>query len=70
MSGEIILTTMVSLLVYQQWFYLREIQKLVDKLMSRDFGEYNRTANPAPKIKIKLPEAVPEDMGALKEFGI
>ena len=57
-----------GLLAAQQWFYMREIQKLVDKLMSRDFGEYNRIASPQPKLKVKLPEGIPEDLGALKEF--
>lgn len=68
MSGELILLTLVALIAYQHWFYSREIQKLVDKVMSRDFGEYNRTANPPP-IKIKLPEQViPEDLGPMREF--
>lgn len=51
---------------FQQIFFLRQIQKLVDKAMSRSFQEY-QTAQ-VPKEKMKLPADVPDDLRALQEF--
>jgi len=32
---------LIGLNIYQGWFFSNQIQTLVDKVMSRDFAEYN-----------------------------
>lgn len=61
---------LIALLAAQQFYYLREIQKLVDKIMSRSYAEYSRAKEPQRPIKPELilsaePE---EDLGPLAEF--
>ena len=51
-------------------FYSRQIQKLLDKLMSRDYREYHSvTAPPKKNERIELPET-PEDLRVLQGFQI
>lgn len=55
------------------FFYSREIHKLLDKLMSRDYRDYH-SVSAAPKesngIKVQLPTEVPEDLRSLQGFQI
>jgi hypothetical protein len=61
--------TLLGLLVYQQVYYSRQIHKLIDKLMSRNYHEYKQAERPPEPFKVKLaPEETPEDMGALMDF--
>lgn len=55
------------------FFYSRQIHKLLDKLMSRDYRDYH-SVSAAPKkdngIKVQLPNEVPEDLRSLQGFQI
>lgn len=57
---------LAGLLVFQQIYFMRQIQKLVDKAMSRDFAEYHRVTQPVPE-RPKLPDysPPPEDLNVL-----
>jgi hypothetical protein len=57
---------MSGVIVYQQIFWSRQVQKLVDKLMSRSYTEYFQTQNPKPPVeRFQIPEER-EDLGALQ----
>ncbi len=45
----IVLIVLVGLNVAQFLFFTHQLQTLVDKIMSRDFGEYTRTKSPQPR---------------------
>lgn len=54
-------------------FYSHQIQKLLDKLMSRDYRDYHTVHAPSKKEsqdKIKLPDGIPEDLRTLQGFQI
>lgn len=49
-----VIVLLLSLLVYQQWFYSRQVQSLVERLMARSIEEFERAKNPPPpRIRIK-----------------
>lgn len=62
------IAVLCALLAAQQIFYLWQIQKLVDKLMSRSYTEY-ATAK-VPPIKVEVPADPPEDLRTLQEFSM
>ncbi len=53
-------------IVFQQIFFLRQVQKLIDKVMSRSFQEYQAAVKPR-EMKI-APQEVPEDLRILQGF--
>ena len=57
--------------VYQFWHWSKQIQSLVDKLMSRNYAEYVQTqaiAQP-PSLSVKLPsEEEDEEEAILREL--
>jgi len=61
MTPEIyVIILLCALMVIQQYFYMKQNQKLVDKLMSRNYGEYVTGENMLKpnETKVQLP---PED---------
>lgn len=50
-----IILGMSALLFLQQVFYMWQIQKLTNKLMSRDFAEYSYVAKPKPLPGFTVP---------------
>lgn len=66
-SNAIIVIALGLLVFYQQWFFTREIQKLIDKLMSRNFAEYQQVVNPPPQEppRINLNDEPQEDLRVL-----
>jgi len=72
-ASEIILFGLVVLMaavtIYQQVFFTKQIQTLVDKLMSRSFTEYATTKNP-PAPKVVISNEIPEDLRPLQGFQI
>jgi len=60
---------LVALVAWQQFFFSQQIQKLIDKLMSRSFTEYQRAQEPLPPRVQAVPD-IPEDLRALQEFKI
>ncbi len=54
----VIITVLCAILGLQQGFYMWQVQKLINKLMSRDFASYQHTASP-PKTQgftVQLPD--------------
>jgi len=41
--------SLIGLLIYQQCFYNGQIRQLVDRLMARSLGEFERAKNPPPR---------------------
>lgn len=59
----------VGILIFQQFFYMRQIQKLVDKMMCRSLSEYNNASAPKKEVKIKLQdEYVDNGLRTLDDF--
>lgn len=61
-----VLLGLMGVIIAQQLFYMGQIQKLVDKAMSRSFQEYKSADKPLEKVKVPLDPA--EDLRALNEF--
>lgn len=58
---EYALIALAALIVYQQVFWSRQVQKLVDKLMSRNYAEYVQATKPIlPKVKVDDDSAIEE----------
>lgn len=69
MNAEIgLIFLLCVILAYQQWFFTRQIQLLIDKMMSKNFAEYNQAKTPLVAMPTKIPMDVPEDLRALQEF--
>ncbi len=64
---SLVVVLLIGVIVYQEYFFTKQIQKLVDKLMSRDFTQYQATIAPPPP-RVQLPAGVPDDLNALKDF--
>lgn len=64
---EVALAVLAGLVVFQQVYFLRQIQKLVDKLMSRSFTEYQTAQKPREK-PVRIDDGVPDDLRILQEF--
>lgn len=64
----VIIMLLVVIVALQQGFYMWQVNKLVNKLMSRDFHSYTHTVNPpAPQgFHIQLPQE--EEHDRLKEL--
>jgi biopolymer transport protein ExbB/TolQ len=58
---------LVALLLFQQLFWARQVQKLIDKLMSKSFAEYklveDKIDTSVKRIKIEQHD---EDLGSLQ----
>ncbi len=59
---------LLGLLLMQQVYYMRQVQKLIDKLMSRSYHEFVGATKPQAKREIKLPTEPAEDLGVLTGF--
>lgn len=65
----VLVAVLIAVVIYQQVFFTKQIQTLVDKLMSRSFQEYQTTKNP-PAPKVVINDDIPEDLRALQGFQI
>jgi hypothetical protein len=61
----LIVLALLGVVVFQQIFFLRQIHKLVDKLMSRSFTEYTQAEKPREKPKFLLPTEAAEDLNII-----
>lgn len=62
---------LIAIIIFQQCFYLKQIQKLVDKLMSRSYMEYQQTNQPV--VTREVPQEtppLPEDLRTLQPFTV
>lgn len=58
-----------ALIIALHFFYSREIQLLLNKLMSRDYADYKRATDPIPpREQPAQPLPPPEDMSVLQNF--
>lgn len=63
------LGTLALVLIYNTWFWSKHTQKLADKLMSRNYGDYQHAQTlTEKKPSIKLENELPEDLRALQEI--
>lgn len=53
----------------QTFFFLSNIQKLIDKVMSRSYTEYIKAGEP-PAPRFQFNQDAPEDLRSLQEFKI
>jgi hypothetical protein len=65
----LVVAILVFALIYQQQFYMGQIQTLVDKMKSGSFESYARAAGEAKSPReIKVPLEIPDDLRDLQEF--
>lgn len=72
MMDHYISLVLVGLLIFQQVYYTLMINRLVNKLMSRNYHEYvqaDNIPNRQASLKVKVEDEHFEDMGQLAEFG-
>jgi hypothetical protein len=59
--------SLVAVVVFQQLFWARQVQKLIDKLMSKSFVEYTQCVEPKPidqrERKVQVEHS--EDLGII-----
>lgn len=67
MGVEIVIAVLIGIVSAQQIFYMRQIQKLIDKIMSRSYTEYEKAKEPPP-VRVKVSNDIPEDLRPLQEF--
>lgn len=72
----ICIATLAGLIVFQQLYWMRQIQKLIDKLMSKNYADYIQATAPSlpPRhpfgdITVR-PEEVLEDLGVLNAIQV
>lgn len=51
----VVVIGLALIIVAQQGFFMWQINKLVNKLMSKDFFSYNQTVNPPKPLGFKIP---------------
>lgn len=52
-------------------FWTKQVQKLVDKVMSRNYAEYMQAQKPSTPInRLQIPVEEREDLGALQDLHI
>lgn len=61
-----------AVIIIQQLFFMRQVQKLIDKLMSRNYFEYESAKPRAEKLEVKLPKdnELPDDLRVLQGIGL
>lgn len=67
----ILVLSLIGLNVFQHIFWSRQVQQLVDKLMSRNYAEYSVVSRPKEverKIQVPLAQELPDDLRILQGF--
>jgi hypothetical protein len=63
----VLCAVLILVIIAQHFFYMREINKLINKLMSRDYFDYSRVEKPlAEKPKKDAAPELPEDLSILQ----
>ncbi len=67
LNSTIVSLGLLGMLCWQHWHYSRQIQKLIDKVMSRNYAEYQAVTNPPPPEppRINLNDDPQEDLRVL-----
>lgn len=68
MSFEAAFFSLLFVMIVRECFFMYQIQKLLDKAMSRSHHEYQlaQRAGKAGETKPKIDDDMPEDLGALQ----
>lgn len=66
----VVILLLFAVVIHQQLFFSKQIQSLVDKLMSRSYAEYQAVKEPPPPKVVQVQHDVPEDLRALQEFNM
>lgn len=67
----ILVLSLIGLNVFQLVFWSRQVQQLVDKLMSRNYTDYSVAAKPKEverRIQVPLAQDLPDDLRILNGF--
>lgn len=59
---------LLALLISQQCFYMFNLQKLLNKLMSRNYHEYESATKTFEAPKMQSDQAPSEDLGVLSDI--
>lgn len=66
---EIALLGLLGLNVFQTIYWSRQVQKLVDKVMSGSYAQYKSSETIAPtQVKAQHSDDTPEDLRILQDF--
>lgn len=65
---ELVIGTLILLVVGQQAYYGFIVNKLINKLMSRNYGEYEASKPAKQDLKVKLDQGIPEDLAYLNNM--
>ena len=58
MPEQTLVVILIAVILIQQVYWASQVHRLIDKLMSRNFAEYNSIVNP-PKEETKVPAQEP-----------
>lgn len=48
--SDLVIPMLCAIIGYQQWFWSKQVQKLIDKVMSRNYAEYAHSNAPPPPL--------------------
>lgn len=65
---DVLTVTLLTLLIGQQCFYMFNLQKLLNKLMSRNYHEYESATKPFEAPRMRSDQAPSEDLGVLSDI--
>lgn len=73
MITETIVLVCIGLFAFQQLFWMRQIQKLVDKIMSKSYAEYEQArltdkTVQSKEFKLKTDQDPNEDLSVISGF--
>lgn len=61
----LIVILLVLALLYSQWKHMRQVQLLIDKLMSRNYVEYKQMETRVPESVMRAHDELAEDLAPL-----
>ena len=67
MTLELVIAFLVIVMAAQQIYFLRQIQVLVNKVMSGSYQGYVKTESPTA-IRLKIDDTLNEDLGTLNDI--
>ena len=65
---ELVCVSLMVMLALQQVYWSRQVQKLIDKLMSKNHAEYIQTQTPAVERKRPVIDDPEEDLRVLNQL--
>lgn len=69
MFEHLLILALFGIIIFQQVYMTHSVNKLVNKLMSRDYYSYKQTEEPQEKgVKIKLDEELTEDLSIISDI--